>query len=1139
MSDLEEQIAQLKAAIAAQETLRPTLGDAVADTAIAALRAQLDALHTQRRVAPHPQLVPQQLLERLKSYLPQGLAEKMQAVGHIEGERRQVTVLFADISGFTALSEKLDPERVLALTNAVLREMAIAIYYYEGYVDKFLGDAVMAVFGAPVAHEDDAERALRAALLMRERLEAFNRRQVHRLSHPLSIHIGVNTGTVIAGNVGSDLRMSYTVMGDTVNTASRLEDASKPGQILVSRDTYRLTRGAFIFLAMEPIRVKGKQEPLIVYELQQAKTVPLKMRGLQDLASAFVGRESEMAQLRAVLDDMDVGRGRIVIASGEAGIGKSRLMAEWRAEILRGERATWLEGRCLAYTTSIPYGPFLDLIRRYAGIREEQSEHAARWRLNAVVEHFFPGDAEAKAVFASLLALQLLDRERDLLRTLPGEQLRQRLFALLEAFFVQLTKGRPTVLVIEDMHWVDATSLELIEHLLPLTENLPFTVVGVSRRQPGDAPPLAKVQAQYPERFTALTLGPLSEQSSLEMVAQLLTIDELPLAFQNLVVDKAEGNPFFVEEVIRMLIERGTLQQTETGSGMRWEAIPLIEAVTVPNTLHGLLMARLDRLPAETKWLAQQASVIGRIFLYRVLRHIVESDADIDRDLNRMERDDLIRERVRDPELEYMFRHALTQEVAYESLLAERRKELHRKVGKAMEAIFAGRIAEFTVVIGEHYWQGEAWEQAFEYMTQAGDVATRLYALAEARQHYAKALEALAHLPDTVESRRRHVDTLIKLIGSAWRSDPPEENLTRLAEAERLVKELPGPDGTPGGDRLRLARVHLWMGRIHYVRGVLQEAIGYYQRVLPMARESGDAELLAIPSSAIGQAMAIQGHYGKSAALLDQAIPLFEQMGNWTEWVRAMSFHGVALTMMGKCDAGVTETQSALARAREMDSPTEIAMSNLHLILIYLFSGNLPLAIQAGLQTVEMAERSGDRVYTYLGQGLRGWAEGRAGRFEAARASMARSQAAARELGRSLQLADWFAVANAEIALGMGQIREALAQAEQAVGIAQEMSGTFAEGLARRVWGQALAALTPPCWDEAEAQLAQSLRVLQSGQGWLAVARTHVAWGVVCRDRGDIGAAEEHWEKATAQWEKSNLPWELEKVQVLMGTLQT
>ncbi|MGH2521335.1 MAG: adenylate/guanylate cyclase domain-containing protein, partial [Anaerolineales bacterium] len=349
MSSLEEQIAQLEAAITAQESLRPTLGDAVVNVTLAALRAQLDSLRAQPQSAStgtaRPAPSPEQLLKRLQSYLPKELAEKMHAMGRIEAERKQVTVLFADISGFTALSEQLDPEEVTALTNEALKELAEAVYQYEGYIDKFIGDAIMAVFGAPVVHEDDPERALRAALAMRDRLEHFNERWVDRLGAigPLSLHIGVNTGPVIAGNVGSDLRLSYTVMGDTVNTASRLEAAAHPGQVLVSRDTYRLTQEAFTFLALDPITVKGKREPLTVFELQRAKLHPGKRRGLKGLASALVGREREMGQLRAVLAELEARRGRIVTITGEAGIGKSRLMAEWRAEI--GERALWLEGR--------------------------------------------------------------------------------------------------------------------------------------------------------------------------------------------------------------------------------------------------------------------------------------------------------------------------------------------------------------------------------------------------------------------------------------------------------------------------------------------------------------------------------------------------------------------------------------------------------------------------------------------------------------------------------------------------------------------------------------------------------------------------------------------------------------------------
>jgi tetratricopeptide (TPR) repeat protein len=327
------------------------------------------------------------------------------------------------------------------------------------------------------------------------------------------------------------------------------------------------------------------------------------------------------------------------------------------------------------------------------------------------------------------------------------------------------------------------------------------------------------------------------------------------------------------------------------------------------------------------------------------------------------------------------------------------------------------------------------------------------------------------------------------------------------------------------------------MGRVHYTRGENREAIGYYQQVLPVAQESDDPELLAIPANAIGMVMNVQGRLGKSMALLSQAIPLLEQTGNWPDWIRAVALCGGMLAAMGEYERGVVEAQRAIARAREMDSPTEIAIATLPLSFAHLFGGDLPSAIEAACQVIEVAEESGDRVYVYIGYGAKGWAEGRFGLFEDAINSMALSQTAAQELGGAVMMADWFAAGNAEIAFGVGRLKEALALAEQAVKIAQKMGGIFAEGAARRVWGQALAALTPPQWDEAEAQLAESLHVLESGQNRLEAARTHVAWGTVCRDRGDLAAAREHWEQAAAQWEKSELPWELEKVQTLIASL--
>ena len=412
-----------------------------------------------------------------------------------------------------------------------------------------------------------------------------------------------------------------------------------------------------------------------------------------------------------------------------------------------------------------------------------------------------------------------------------------------------------------------------------------------------------------------------------------------------------------------------------------------------------------------------------------------------------------------------------------------------------------------------------------------------MYAYAEARLHYARALEALAKLPDTEENRQRNVDVLIKRVSSSWGADSLEQNMTRLFEAESLAKELLGPDGRPGSDRLRLARIHFWMGRVHYGANKMPEAIGYFQQVLEVAEELDDAELLALPSLTIGAVMLVQGHLDKAKSLLSKAIPASAQMGRWPEWARAVGFHGIALSMSGDCAAGVAEVQRALARMREISSLRGIAMSNVHLSVVYIYAGDLLHAIEAGRKGVEAGEQSKERILVCVGNAWRGWAEGRAGDFEAAAASMARSQAVIQEPGGQVIGADWIAAINAEIALGMGCFEDALALTERAIGIAQKMGGIFAEGLARQVRGQALAALDPPRWDEAEAQLTESLRLLESGQHRIEAARTHEAWGTVCRDRANLTAAREHWEQAAVQFEASDLLQDLERIHALLADL--
>src|SRR5438874_1660832 len=348
------------------------------------------------------------------------------------------------------MSERLDPEEVASFSNDCMKELIDAVYQYEGMVDKFIGDCIMAVFGAPIALEDDAERALRATLAMRERLEAFNRKWIVKLKEPLALHIGINSGTVIAGNVGNDLRMSYTVMGDTVNVASRLEGAATRGQIFVSQSTHRLAAGAFRFRVLEPLMVKGKRKALTAYELLDVKIQPDKIRGLGELVSSFVGRDWEGKTLCKALAGARAGHCAIAFITGDAGVGKSRLLSEVRNR--EGESFTWLEGRCFAATQTLGYAPFVDLLRRHIGIGDEQGIQEQQTALRIYAATNFPGESDIYSVLAQLLALPVEAAEAELLKDLKGEAFRTRLFLIIEQLLLSQASRRPVVLVIEDLH---------------------------------------------------------------------------------------------------------------------------------------------------------------------------------------------------------------------------------------------------------------------------------------------------------------------------------------------------------------------------------------------------------------------------------------------------------------------------------------------------------------------------------------------------------------------------------------------------------------------------------------------------------------------------------------------------------------
>ncbi|GAB4410221.1 MAG: hypothetical protein Fur0044_03900 [Anaerolineae bacterium] len=546
----------------------------------------------------------------------------------LKGERKQVTVMFADISGFTAMSEKLDPEEVRSMINACFERLGAVIDQYGGHIDKFIGDEIMALFGAPQAHENDPERALRAALDMMAALETFNDEHAGLIPKRLALHFGINTGLVIAGGIGTRQRQDYSVMGDTVNLAARLEDLSEAGETLVGEDTYRLTGPLFEFEPLKPVALKGKEKPVRVYRLLRAKAAPGRVRGIEGLYSPMVGRERELARAKEILAHFEQGQGGVISVIGDAGLGKSRLISELCDELCRqNNQIEWAEGCALSYGESASYLAARDMFRKLLGLAPDASPHEVSRALRVEVNSLFADQsAEIFPYLAHLLDAPLDEESAQRLKYVEGETLQQRILQAVQSYLAAKAKHGPLVLVWEDLHWGDPSSLGLLEATLPLTRTSPLLLLLIYRpaREGRVWAFHQRVSALLGDDHQIIELAPLTAAESNQLLDNLLESSQLPEKTRRLIISKAEGNPFYVEEVIRSLIDSGALTRSETGRG--WVATARLDDITIPDTLQGVIMARIDRLDAEAKRILQVASVIGRTFPYRVLARVTGAE---------------------------------------------------------------------------------------------------------------------------------------------------------------------------------------------------------------------------------------------------------------------------------------------------------------------------------------------------------------------------------------------------------------------------------------------------------------------------------------------------------------------------------
>ena len=575
----------------------------------------------------------------IKRFIPREMQTKLESARagrQMEGERRIVTILFGDIVGSTAVAEQLDPEIWAEIMNGAFEHLISPIYHYEGTVARLMGDGILAFFGAPIAHEDDPQRAILAALEIVQKIDAY-RQEIHsRHGVDFDVRVGINTGMVVVGTMGTDLALEYTAMGDAVNLASRMEQSAAPGTVRITGATHRLVSPLFDFEDLGGIQVKGKADPVQAFNVLRPKAEPGRLRGIAGLASPMVGRDVQMHALRGTIIQLRQGRGQIVSVRGEAGLGKSRLMAELRVSptpvIDSRTQLLWLEGRSLSYETTTPYAPFVDLFTTHFELQTNQSEAEKYEQIYDRVAAIAPQRAgEIAPYLATMLGVQLSGEALDRVRYLTGPpQVRELLFHATIEYVESLAEDQPLVLVFDDLHWIDPTSLDLLEQLLPVTGRAALLITALFRPGRDDLSWRFHELAQraYGERYTPVELLPLDANYSRQLVDNLLQVtDEVPFSalpqqVQALILNKAEGNPLFVEEVIRSLLDAG-LVVIDNG---QCRATREIVDISVPDTLTGVITARLDQLDEESKRVAQAAAVIGRRFEVDTLAAVYDDD---------------------------------------------------------------------------------------------------------------------------------------------------------------------------------------------------------------------------------------------------------------------------------------------------------------------------------------------------------------------------------------------------------------------------------------------------------------------------------------------------------------------------------
>ncbi|AMR82014.1 adenylate/guanylate cyclase domain-containing protein [Cupriavidus nantongensis] len=995
-------------------------------------------------------------------YTPPYLAERiraaqaeMEARGAVDGERKTVTALFADMAGSTALIHDLDPEDARRLIDPVLALMMEAVHHYEGYVAKSMGDGILALFGAPVANEDHPQRALLAALRMQEAMRQYADKVRLAQGIALPIRVGINTGEVVVRTIRiNDLHTDYDPIGNSIHIASRMESIAMPGSIVASAHTYNLTEGYFAFKPLGATPIKGLPEPIAVFEVLGLG--PLRTR-LQVSASRglarFVGRARELKQLREARARAQAGHGQIVGVVGEPGVGKSRLCLEFKQ--LAPRHCLVLETFSVSHGKAYPYLPLIELLRNYCEITVQDDERRRREKLTGKVLTL---DRALEDSLPYLFHLLGAAEPNSALAQMDAQIRQQRTFDAIKRLLIRESQAQPLELIVEDLQWLDSETEAFLDFLGESVASARILLLVNCR-------PEYRHEWGHQSYYTELRLDPLGEAEARELLNALLGDASGLAQLEHLILEQTQGNPFFIEEVVQALVE-GQVLHGERGH-YRLEQIP--GKLHIPTTVQGVLAARIDRLQPAEKALLQTLSVIGKVFPWSLLTRVVEQPEDTTKSLlARLQAGEFLYEQPAFPEVEYSFKHALTQEVTYGSLLSERRRALHERTAQAIEALFGAQREEHCSELAHHFSRSGNTPKAVEYLHCAGRQAVQRSADAEAVTHLTMALDMLAKLPDGPERARQELALQISL-GPARMATKgfaaPEVEAT-YARALVLSRQL--------GEAIQLFPALLGLHTFYIVRAELAAARELAEQLLALAEKAQDPALLVQAHRALANSLLCCGELNPARAQLEQALVLYdprEHQSHAFVYGVEPGVHGLALLatdlwLLGYPDQARARSLEALTLAQTPANPPDSADALLFATALRQLCREVHPVRDLAQALLALATEYGLPFGLACGTIFSGWALAEQGRAPEGIEMIQRGLSAYRATGAELWRT-YFLALLADACARAGQAKSGLAALTEALAAADRTKERLYEAELHRLKGE-LTLLEPSCLGEGD-----------------------------------------------------------------------